>query len=358
VTVTNRFSRPLVVTRDGELRDELLRLCAAAAVTPDVVGDAALARRDWLVASCVLVGADCAGELTALGMPRRADVSLVAHPPETTQLWRDAVALRADRVVVVPDFEAALVDRLADTLDGNQEPARTVAVIGARGGAGASTFAAALGLTAARRGGDALLIDLDTCGGGIELIVGCESESGLRWPDVASTKGRVSADALRAALPTREGLAVLSWRQSDQASLDHDAVRVILTAAQRGCDVVIADLPRRLDPAATVAALAADTILLVATSDVGSTAAGGRLLPSLASLCADVRLVVRRLPGAAVEPDPVASCLGVPLAATVPTRRGVWRSIEQGLGPLAGGRLSPICSRLLNELGVGRRRVA
>ena len=63
VTVTTGVSGPLVVTRDVELRDELLRLCAAAAVTPDVVDDAALARRDWLVASCVLVGADCAGEL-------------------------------------------------------------------------------------------------------------------------------------------------------------------------------------------------------------------------------------------------------------------------------------------------------
>ena len=63
-------------------------------------------------------------------------------------------------------------DRLADSVEGNHEPARTIGVIGASGGVGASTFAAALGLAAARRGHDALLIDLDTSGGGVELVVG------------------------------------------------------------------------------------------------------------------------------------------------------------------------------------------
>jgi secretion/DNA translocation related CpaE-like protein len=344
-------TRPLLLTRDPELRDELLRLCAAAAVTPDVVGDVGLARRDWLVAPCVLVGADCAAEVSALGLPRRAEVSLVAHGPESADLWRDAVALRADRVVVVPEEEGALVDRLADTVDGGLQLATTIGVIGARGGAGASTLAAALALTAARDGVPALLVDADALGGSVELVVGCESEPGMRWPDVASTQGRVGAAALRAALPSRDGLAVLSWRQREPAVLQRESLTAMLSAGQRGSDVVIMDLPRQLDGPAGVAASRADRILVVACCDVGSVAAGGRLLGSLSAVCGDLRLVVRRLRGHPLAPELVASSLGLRLAAVVPTRRSVSRSVEEGLGPPARGRLASVCSQLLDDLG-------
>jgi secretion/DNA translocation related CpaE-like protein len=350
-------ARPLLVTRDPELRDELLRLCAAAAVTPDVVDDIGLARRDWLVAPCVLVGADCAAEVSALGMPRRAEVSLVAHAPESAELWRDAVAVRADHVVVLPDSEAALVDRLADTVDGGLDLATTIGVIGARGGAGASTVAAALALTAARGGVPALLVDADALGGSLELVVGCESEPGLRWPDVASTPGRVGAAALRAALPSRDGLAVLSWRQDHRSALQPASVTAMLAAGQRGSDVVIVDLPRRLEGPAAVAASRVDTVLMVACSDVGSAAAGGRLLGPLSAVCRDIRLVVRRLRGHPLAAELVASSLGLPLTAVVPTRRSVSRSVEEGLGPPTRGRLASVCSVLLDDLGVLPRGV-
>jgi secretion/DNA translocation related CpaE-like protein len=357
MTARTGASGPLVVTRDADLREELLRLCAAAAVTPDLVDQAGLAQRDWLEAACVLVGADCAAEVSALALPRRADVSVVAHAPETAQLWRDAVALRAEHVVVVPDSEAALIGRLADTIEGSRRAAVTVAVMGARGGAGASTFAAALGLAAARRGDDALLVDVDAFGGGIELVVGCESAPGLRWPDVATTKGRVSAGALRSALPSAQGLAVLSWRQTDAVGLDRAALAAALSAARRGCDLVVVDVPRQLDPVATEAALAADTMLLVATTDVLSTAGGRRLVRSLGAVCGDIRLVVRRLPRTALLPEQIATSLGVPLAATFPTGRGVSRSIDEGLGPPSRGRLTATCLRVLDDLVVRHGRV-
>jgi secretion/DNA translocation related CpaE-like protein len=355
MTARTRTSGPLVVTTDVALREELIRLCAAAAVTPDVVDESGLAQRDWLQASCVLVGADCAREVSALALPRRADVSVIAHAPETTQLWRDAVALRAEHVVVVPDAEAALIARLADGIEGSREAAVTVGVIGARGGVGASTLAAALGLTAARGGHDALLFDVDVFGGGVELVVGCESEPGLRWPDVATTRGRVSAGALRSALPSAQGLAVLSWRQTDPVGLDHAALRSMLSAAKRGSDLVVVDVPRHLDSLAAEAVQAVDVLLLVATTDVLSTAGGGRLVRSLETVCGDIRLVVRRLTRTALHPEQIAGSLGVPLAATLPTRQAVSRSIDEGLGPLAKGRLSAVCGRLLDDLGVRRR---
>jgi Flp pilus assembly CpaE family ATPase len=153
-------------------------------------------------------------------------------------------------------------------------------------------------------------------------------------------------------------LAVLSWRQDDPARTDGGALTTVLTAARRGSDVVVVDLPRQLDDASAAVVLAVDTVVLLATPDVGSTAAGRRLLQSLTPLCADVRLVVRAVRGAAIVPELVATSLGIPLIATVPTRRGISRSIEDGLGPLCRGRLAPICSRLLDDLGVHRRRAA
>ncbi len=348
---------PLVVTRDTGLRDQVLRLCAAAAVTPDVTGEPRLARRNWVAAVCVLVGADCADEVAGLQLPLRPNVSLVGHAPQTGQMWRDAVAIRAGNVIVVPDEDSELVERLADAVDGSPTRATTVGVIGARGGAGASTLAAALALTGARRGPATLLVDLDPFGGGIELVVGCESAPGLRWPDVSATHGRVSAGALRAALPDADGLAVLSWDRADTAALDPAALASVLAAAQRGSGVVVIDLPRVVDAYTTVALLALDTLLVVCTPDVRSTAGAGRLLRSVEAVCGDVRLVVRRTRGADLDAEAVASSLRIPLAATVPTRRGVTRAIDTGVGPLAQRGLSRPCSRLLADLleaGPGR----
>ncbi len=194
-------------------------------------------------------------------------------------------------------------------------------------------------------------------GAAVELVVGCESEPGLRWPDVATTKGRVSAGALRSALPSAQGLAVLSWRQTDAVGLDRAALAAALSAARRGCDLVVVDVPRQLDPVATEAALAADTVLLVATTDVLSTAGGGRLVRSLGAVCGDIRLVVRRLPRTALLPEQIATSLGVPLAATFPTGRGVSRAIDEGLGPPSRGRLNATCLRVLDDLVVRHGRV-
>ncbi|MBA2558694.1 MAG: septum site-determining protein [Propionibacteriales bacterium] len=351
MTERTASAAPLVVRRNPDLLEEILRLCAAASVSPDVVGDPQLTRRSWLTASCVLVGADCAGDVSALQLPRRPDVFLVADPPETAGLWRDAVAIRADQLAVVPEAETWLIGRLTDSIDGAVKAA-TVGVIGARGGAGASTLAAALGLTASRRGNTALLVDLDGLGGGIELVVGCESVPGLRWPDVAATKGRVSAAALRSALPSDDGLAVLSWGRADDPELDSATLRSVLSSGQRGSDLVILDLPRHLDARARDALRTVDTLLLVCTADLRSTAGGGRLLRSLNALCADIRLVVRRRRGDDLLVDALASTLGLPLAATIPTQRGIKGAIDEGLGPLCRGGIARPCARLLDDLGV------
>jgi len=342
----------LIVTDDPDLLEQLLRLCAASSVTPDVIGDPAAARRTWWQAPCVLVGEDRADEVARLDLGRRPDVVLVAAGPESTQVWRRGVAIRADHVAVLPQAQAWLVERLTDSIDGSAGVATVLGVIGARGGAGASTLAAALASSAARRGGRPLLVDADPLGGGIELVLGCEGVPGLRWPEVASTQGRVSAVALRAALPEVGDVAVLSWDRGDTTTVDPSTMRAMLAAGQRGAGLVVIDLPRRLDDPAVDAVTMTDTLLLVCPTDVRAAAAAGRLLGGLRTLCADLRLVVRETRGSDVTADALADTLRLPLAATIPTTRGLDRAVNEGLGPVARGRLASRCSRLLDALSV------
>lgn len=343
---------PLIVTRDPVLTEQLLRLCAAAAVTPQVVSEADGAPRGWRGAACVLIGEDLAGDVVGLGLPRRSDVVLVAAGPDSAATWQHGVALRADHVAVLPDAEGWLVDRLSDSVDSSMTACLTVGAIGARGGAGASTLTAALGAAAAGLGIRTMLIDADPLSGGVELVIGCEDVDGLRWPQVGSTHGRVSSAALRAALPTVGDLAVLSWDRVSDVSVDPATMQSIVSAGRRGSDLVVIDLPRRLDDAASAALTACDLLVVVTTAEVRAVASAGRLLRTLRAQCPDIRLVVRSRAGVDVGAETLSEALQVPLLATIPTKRAVERSIDDGLGPPSRGRLHARCVSILEQLGL------
>lgn len=350
-------TRPLIVTRDQDLLEQLLRLCAAAGVTADLVESVERARQPWARASAVLVGDDLAPAAAHLGLARREGVVVVSAAREQAALWRLAVELRADDVVLLPAGQLRLAERLSDLADG---PVRgtTVALVGGSGGAGSSTLAGALALTAAKRGRRAHLIDVDALGGGIDLVVGCEDLAGLRWPQVAATHGRVSAAAFRDALPTVGDVAVLSFDRSGLPLAAPAVVRSMIGAAQRGAELVVVDLPRRLDDSATEALLSADALLVVATSEVRGVASAQAMLPALRELCADIRVLVRDLPGSDLTPQTVADALGLPLCAGIPSCRRVTRSVNAGLGPLTRGGLERACRLVLEGLdpvGAGSR---
>ena len=167
-------ARPLFVVADEDLLDELLRLAAGAGVSPDLAADAASARRYWAAASLVVVGAELADAVIRSAPARRGNVCLVTNDLDDASVWRHAVDVGAETVVVLPDGEAALRELLADTVDGGSPAAVTMSVVGGCGGAGASVFACALALAAAGRGLRVLLVDGDPLGGGIDLVFGEE----------------------------------------------------------------------------------------------------------------------------------------------------------------------------------------
>jgi secretion/DNA translocation related CpaE-like protein len=350
------------------LLDKLLRLAAAASVEPDVAHDVPAVRRWWATAPLVLVGADLvphlAGEGTAgpaeMVLPRRREVVLIGTDLDHPRIWEHAVALGAERVVFLPDAEPWLVDRLADAAEGAAWQALTVAVLGGRGGAGASTMAAALSVTGIRRGMRPLLVDGDPLGGGIDLLLGGEQSNGLRWPDLVGTRGRVSGAALREALPRVDELTVLSWDRGDVLTIPPDAMRAVLEAARRGSDLVVVDLPRRLDPAAEVALGRCDIALLVVPAEVRATASAARVAAAAGLIAADLRLVVRGPAPAGLPAEVIAEALDLPLAGEVRAEPGIDAALERGEPPARRGRgpLAAFCDRFLAAAVAGPQAAA
>ncbi|MFE5771525.1 septum site-determining protein Ssd [Streptomyces sp. NPDC056485] len=358
--------RPLIITEDPLLLDDLLRLCAAAGAEPHVHhavpeqsgggGGGGAGRGEsgsgaapetgggigWESAPLVLVGDDAARRVR--GAPRRAGVLLVGRDLDDPLVWQRAVEIGAEEVLRLPDAESRLVDRIADVVEGAGKPALAVGVIGGSGGAGASTLACALALRAARAGERTILIDGDPLGGGMDVLLGGESAEGLRWPDFAGSRGRVGAGALEESLPELHALRVLSWDRGDRVAVPPAAMRSVLAAARRRGGVVVVDLPRRVDEAVAEALAQLDLVLMVVPGELRAVAAAGRVAAGVRMAARDVRVVVRgRCPGG-LDAEAVAGLLGVPLAGEVPVEVGLPGRVAEGEPPGGGrGALARFC---------------
>ncbi len=155
--------------------------------------------------------------------------------------------------------------------------AMVVGVVGGSGGAGATTLACALAQAAARTG-DVVVVDCDPLGPGLDRVLGLDRGAGFRWDALCQTTGRLSARALREALPRRERLGVLTWQAGSTATLQAFAVREALSAARRGHDTVVVDLPRTADPLVDEVASRCDVLLLVVAADRAGRRVGGAAL--------------------------------------------------------------------------------
>ena len=314
----------------------------------------------------VLIGADRLGGPSlppeAAGVPR---VLLATGDPED-RFWRAALELRAEQVVLLPEGESMLLDRLTRLADRPARRALVIAVSGGCGGAGASVFAGALaraGVPLAR----SLLIEVDQMGSGADLLFGAEDEPGLRWPDLTSVRGRLLPGTLLDAVPVVDGLYVLAWDRSPTTTpLPPSAVTAVLEAAVQEFGLVVLDLPRHLDDVARTAARAADLALLVVPAEVRAAAAARRVAAGLLELLADVRLVVRGPAPTGLRAEAVADVLGLPLAGELRPEPGVRAALDRGEPPglRTRGPLSTFCRQLLAhelvqvglEAGRGARR--
>ena len=349
---------PLVVTADPELLDDVLRIAADVGVLVDVAPDPAAARPWYGPAPLVLVGIDAAPDCVRARLGRRPAVVLVgrhddAGPPD----WTVADELGVEHLVTLPIGEEWLAGRLRRLSDGAPS-GQVVAVLGGRGGAGASVFASGLAVTAARAGWRTLLVDADPLGGGVDLVLGWESLDGLRWPALTGTSGRVSPPALVDVLPQRGELVVLSWDRGEVVAVPAEAMATALDAGRRGRDLVIVDLPRRLDDASLLALGTADRGYLVLPAELRACAAAARVAAVAGPHCPSLSVVVRGPAPGGLRAKDVAQALGLPLAGTLRPEPRLAVGLERGEPPAKDGRgpLAALCQRILDELGARAAR--
>lgn len=349
-------SRPLLVSGDPDLIDDVLRLAAANGVEVHLATDAEAARSHWVLAPMVIVGSDAAARVSTAQLPRRRDVVLVGHTP-TPEDWQRAVALGAEHVVCLPDAERWLIDRLADSGEGSSRDGTVVAVVGSGGGAGASTFAAGLALAAASRSLRTLLVDADPLGGGLDIMLGIEDAPGVRWPDLADTRGRLSAASLDQALPHIGGIAVLSCGREGATSITPESLTAVLDAGERGFDLVLVDLPRQLDQAGEIALARSNEALLVCTNRVRSAAAAAQVSAALQSRCASVGLVLRA-DARGVSDDAVRTALALPIRAVLPHAPSLATRADNGEPPSLRDSYGRACSAALRTMATTLAHVA
>ncbi|TDV40663.1 secretion/DNA translocation related CpaE-like protein [Actinophytocola oryzae] len=348
-------NRPLAFVTDEALLDELLKLAAAAGCELERVPDVAAARQRWSKAPLIVLDPAGVKECAQEPLPARDAVVVVSPDPEPSDLWKQAMEVGAERVVTLPGAEPWLVNALADAAEGPpSNTGKVLAVLGARGGAGASVFAVAVGLTALRAGDDTLLIDCDPRGGGLDVVLGAETEKGLRWPDMQLSAGRVAAASLHAALPGRRRgntqLTLLSGARKGEGPAP-DAVAAVIEAGRRAGEVVVCDLPRQLDAAAWTAIDRADLTVILTPAELRAAITAKQLAKDLTDKGTSPQLVVRGPSPGGLRADEIAATVGVPLLATMRREPQVAQSLERGdFHPKANGPLAQAARTTLAAL--------
>jgi secretion/DNA translocation related CpaE-like protein len=351
-----RQSRPLLLTTDTDLLDELLGMAAAVGVAVDVAVEPAVCRPQWTEAPLVLVGADLAPRLPGAQLDPRPGVVLVTRGPETDDLRDAATTIGAEEAVGLPSGETTLLDRLADITEPGAR-ARVIGVLAGRGGAGASVLAAGIALTAAARGEPAWLVDLDPLGGGSDAGLGAELSAGARWPDLGVLAGRLSPAALRAAVPDVHGVAVVATARST-GDLAPDAVRTVVAAASRGAGTVVLDLARHRTAARDEGIAAVGELLVVVPAEIRAVLAARKVIDGLGTTPVPARAVVRTVAGALPARE-VLRGVGLPLAGELADEIPVREALQLGdaAGLVRRTVLGGLCETLLDG-SIGTRAAA
>lgn len=169
------------------------RTVAVDVVDPDLDADVRA-----VLAALSLVPCPTGGAPADVVVTDRAEVAATAGPMRVLRVAADGAGVDDDEAVHLPSGTARLVASLSAPVE--SASGRLVAVVGAVGGCGTSTVAAALAIRATTTS-RTLLVEADPLGAGLDLLLGTESESGLRVEDIRSELGGPDPEALWTAVP-------------------------------------------------------------------------------------------------------------------------------------------------------------
>ena len=347
---------PLAFSARSEVVADLERVAAAAGA------DLAIARvlgsrGEWRDAALVVLDAALLPEVAAAGLPRRPRVFVVDLDEFAPEQLEQCVRIGAERVVVLPRGEDDLMAALGDSAAGGPGDGRVIAVLGARGGAGASVFAVALALAAQRSTRPVVLADADPWSAGLDVLLGLESGPAV-VSTIAPPQGRLPAGTLLRALPSvragRGRLSVLLPPRGSGEPVRSELLDAVVSAGRRAGAVVVVDVPRHPWPPGDRVVESADLTVLVVPSDVQGCFGAARVLSRLADLDPSVGLVVRGPSPGGIGPGDVTTALSLRMLARMRPEPGLERRIESGRPPgeNARGPLGRAARAVLESLGV------
>jgi len=289
-------------------------------------------RRAWTDAAVVVVD-HASAVVCAADLPRRPGVVLVCAGTAGLREWQAAASVGAEHVLGLPDDEVELLAVIGATAEPETGGGAVVAVIGGCGGAGASTFAAALAWAAVRRDTrrEVLLVDGDPYGCGLDVLTGLEARLGVRWAGLTVEGGRISARALRDAVPTwTSGVGVLSTGRNSPGQLTPGAATAVVDAVHRSGASVICDVGRAFDPVADALMSLADLTVLVVPARVGAALSSARVADLLTERGIPAGLVVRGPAPGGLTPTDVAGVVGLPVLTSMRPEPGLAETLERG----------------------------
>ena len=321
----------VVAIGDEALRAEAVH--AAAATSHDVltVTDPRDIPRSLPGAYAVLVDSLMARVVAAARRTHTAPAPVLFLTADPGPIdYEAALACHAESAFIIPAQVKELLASIAAA--GAPQEARpgsaTIAVVGASGGVGTSTFAAALARTQCAADGRALLVDAHPYSGGLDLLLGVEAEPGARWPELTVGDGSIDAADLYRALPsTPDGVAVLSAARStvaDPFRLDKDLLARVVGAAQAGEGICVVDCtPETIPDACT-------HVVIVVAAEVRSAASAAQLLVRLDAARRRCVVVLRQRQWASLSAAEVERIVRSTVLAELPTLRGLTRAVEIG----------------------------
>lgn len=198
--------------------------------------------------------ADPLADIDALAQACMADTRVIAlGNVNDVQLYRHLMEMGVEDYLLKPVSAADLNDAInrvdetkTATPDGDAEQGRLVAVIGARGGVGASTVAANIAwMMAHEQNKRVALIDLDLYFGTLALALDMEPGKGFR--EALENPSRIDGLFIeRAMVRESENLYVLAAEEDleNSFSFDPQALDLLFETLRTDFDCVIIDLPR------------------------------------------------------------------------------------------------------------------
>lgn len=155
-----------------------------------------------------------------------------------------------------------------------------IAVSGAVGGVGTSTLAYAIALQGAP---SAVLIDAQSSGTPLELLIGGESAPGTRWHQIQISTSAIDSETIMSALPEWNGVRFLSASRS--GTVHQPALTHLVSSLRGSVEHIVIDVPAR---SALLDALQPDVHIMVIPNTIYGLGA------AVGSLREDTKLAVVR----------------------------------------------------------------